>query len=120
MDDTDTEDFMSVEVCRECRRHAHFLFGDGEMSGEFFSQGQAMMIVGDYYQGTRISYRMIGQLIREALDSLLPVEISDEMEEGLSALGDRLEDGGFDDDDCMKILHDFLRTSFPETPVFLQ
>ncbi len=122
MRDTNRAGSIFVEVCQECRRHAHFVCGDAEISGEFFSQEQALAIARVFYQDGDISHGMLRRLIIKIRRSDLPAEIPDgmkyllEIDENLTAFLDRENSM----DELLDDLHGFFETFFPELPMTIQ
>jgi len=120
MDDTGN-DIVSVEICTECMRHAHFMCGGEEISGELFSQRQAEELAEDFLQDGDLSHAEFDRLMLQIRRSGLPMEIPHEMKYLLDLDDDLLAfEGSFSEagsDDEMDNLHDFLKTFFPEAPV---
>lgn len=120
MDDMNNE-IVSIEICTECLRHAHFVCGNEMVSGEFFSQRQAEELAEDFLQDGDLSHAEFDRLILEIRRSGLPMEIPHEMkylldlDDELSAFEGAFSEGGSDNE--MDNLHDFLKTFFPEAPV---
>jgi hypothetical protein len=118
---------MSIALCPECGRHAHFLCGGEQISGEFFSQGQAEELAVDFREDGDISWQEFAQLMYQIQHSGLPMAIPHEMEYLLHLdLELRILEGTFPDavaeggEDEIDNLHDLLTTFFPEAPMTLQ